>query len=148
MNCNLRRLRPPSRPGVLAVCTLACLTVAAAIMATTVHGTLRARRHAKLEHQMIQTEWLLDAGIHRAMNNMMNQPNYQGETWIPAGALDTFGAATVQIIVSPETSKPVTVKVKATIVEPSARARTTRRSHEFEFQPKSTASSTATSTEE
>ncbi|MDG2220023.1 MAG: hypothetical protein P8L85_01495 [Rubripirellula sp.] len=148
MNYNLRRRRPRNRAGVLTVCTLACLTVAAGMMAITVHATLRARRHARLEHQMIQTEWLLDAGVRRAMISMMNQSNYQGETWSPAGALDQFGTATVQVTVSPETSNSATVKVTATLVEPSARARTTRRSHEFEFQPKSTATSSVVSTEE
>lgn len=143
MNCNLRRRRPLNRSGVLAVCTLACLTIAAATMTITVHATLRARRHAKLEHQLIQTEWLLDAGVRRAMASMKGQSNYQGETWIPTGALDRFGTATVEVTVSTDSSVSATVKVTATIIEPSARASTTRRSHLFKFPTSSTVTSTA-----
>ena len=65
----VQRCRSPQRRGFLAVCVLACLAIAATTMAITVRCTLQARRNTRLEHQMLQTEWLLDAGVHRALRS-------------------------------------------------------------------------------
>ena len=145
MNRLARTHRPhwSNRGGILTVATLVCLTIAAALMAITVHGALRARRHAMLEHQLVQTEWLLDAGVRRARAGLQNQSDYQGETWTPAGGLDRFGTATVEIVISTAASESPVATVTATIVESPARARTTRRSHQFSFQPNSTDTSSA-----
>ena len=139
----VHRCRSANRSGVLAVCVLVCLTIAAAVMTITVRSALRARRHSLLEHQLTQTEWLLDAGVRRAMTKIQIEPDYQGETWNPVGALERIGTATVEIVISNDAPDSASAKVTATIVESSPLAKTTRRSHQFIFQPNSPDTSTA-----
>ena len=137
------RLRPQRRSGVLTVCVLVCLMVAATVMAITVHCAIRARRHTQLEHQMIQTEWLLDAGVRRANTKIADQAGYEGETWNPAGALDRFGTATVQIQINRDSTDTSRVEVSATIVASSPGGRTTRKSHQFDLSTNPPDTSTA-----
>jgi hypothetical protein len=137
----LDRRKAANREGIFTVCVLVCLTIAAAVMIFTVRTALRARRDIRLEHQLIQTEWLLDAGVRRAQAAISRQPEYQGETWTPSGSLQRFGDATVQITVLSDLD-PTKVLVSASIVDSSLRAQTTRRSHHFTVRLNSTALST------
>lgn len=136
------------RSGVLAVFVLACLVVAAALMAITVEVAIRARRQTRLEHQMVQTEWLLDAGIRRATVKLRNQPEFKGETWVPSGALERFGSASVEIAVTNDDTSSKQVEVIATIAGSSRTGKSTQRSHRFNLEMKNTETPTAESTDE
>ncbi|MEM8665905.1 MAG: hypothetical protein AAGG48_00210 [Planctomycetota bacterium] len=129
--------------GVLAVCTLVCLMVTATVMAITIQSALRYRRQTRLEQQMVQTDFLLDAGIQRALQKLETQADYEGESWTPAGELTRFGEATVQIAVKREPNTMINAKVTATIIESSARQQKTSRSYEFTVQQNASDISTA-----
>jgi type II secretory pathway pseudopilin PulG len=83
--------------GTVLVCVLVCLTIASAMAAVALQATLRARRETRLEHQMRQTELLLEAGIARASRQIEVDASYQGERWQPSLFSDNVLAASVTI---------------------------------------------------
>lgn len=122
------RSTPTTRRGVLTICVLVCLTIAATIMVAIAGSALRARRNVQIEHQLVQTDWLLDAGIMHARDRLSQQPDYEGEILKPTGAIEDFGVAEIAIEVTTDASRQRVIDVTATLVESAERARTTRRS--------------------
>ena len=78
-----RQTRYPrhARDGVLIICVMVCLLVVSSIIAAATHSALVHRRGMRLEHQMRQTDLLLDAGILRAAQQIAASDDYTGETW-------------------------------------------------------------------
>lgn len=105
------------RRGALLVCVLVCLLVASALVTTMLRHTLRSRREVRVNHQRIQTEFLLDAGILRAAHQLKKSPKYVGESWQPSGAIDRFPNALVEIrVASSETDSTLSeVRVTASL---------------------------------
>lgn len=103
----IRNLLPPQRrtgkalarrrTGAVLIAVLACLVVTTAIAALTVRQSLEARRQGRVERQLRQTQYLLDAGIRRAAERLRADASYSGETWQPTAALARFGAVLVEI---------------------------------------------------
>ena len=75
------------RSAALLICVLVCLLVASSIVMATTHTALRERRNVRIEHQMLQTQLLLDAGILRAAAQLRSSPRYEGETWQPKASI-------------------------------------------------------------
>lgn len=106
----MRNLLPPQRltvttlarrrTGAVLVSVLACLVVTTAIAALTVRQSLEARRQGRVERQLRQTQYLLDAGIRRAAERLRADASYSGETWQPTVALARFGDVRVEIRVT------------------------------------------------
>lgn len=106
----MRNLHPPQRltvttlarrrTGAVLISVLACLVVTTAIAALTVRQSLEARRQGRVERQLRQTQYLLDAGIRRAAERLRADASYSGETWEPTAALARFGAVRVEIRVT------------------------------------------------
>jgi len=106
----MRSLLPPQRrtgktlarrrTGAVLISVLACLVVTTAIAALTVRQSLEARRQGRVERQLRQTQYLLDAGIRRAAERLRADASYSGETWEPTAALARFGAVRVEIRVT------------------------------------------------
>lgn len=88
------------RTGAVLIGVLVCLSIATAIAALTVRHSLDARRQGRVERQVRQTQYLLDAGIRRATERLRADESYVGETWEPTAALPRFGAARVEIRVA------------------------------------------------
>lgn len=88
------------RTGAVLVGVLVCLSIATAIAALTVRQSLDARRQGRVERQLRQTQYLLDAGIRRATERLRADASYVGETWEPTAALPRFGTARVEIRVA------------------------------------------------
>lgn len=93
--------RPKPRGGALLICVLVCLLVASAMVTATTLSALQSRRNVRLQHQMRQTELLLDAGILRAVSQLQRSDVYEGETWRPENAVDRFNHASVEIRIFP-----------------------------------------------
>ncbi len=106
----MRNLLPPQRltvttlarrrTGAVLISVLACLVVTTAIAALTVRQSLEARRQGRVERQLRQTQYLLDAGIRRASERLRADESYAGESWEPTAALPRFGAVRVEIRVA------------------------------------------------
>jgi hypothetical protein len=103
-----------ARPGALLVCVLVCLLVASALVTTMLRHTLRSRREVRVNHQRIQTEFLLDAGILRAARQLKKSPEYVGESWQPSGAIDRFPNAMVEIEVASSEADSALSEVRVT----------------------------------
>jgi hypothetical protein len=90
-------LRTQPRKGGMMVCVLVCLFVSIAIVAGSVHHAVRMHREVRLQQQMLQTQFLLDAGILRAVERLNQTPDYQGETWHPETAITRYPNPLVEI---------------------------------------------------
>jgi len=93
----MTKTRHMPRQGSLLVCVLVCLLVASALVASTTHSALMSRRDVRVQHQLRQTELLLDAGVLRATRRLQASQDYQGELWQPVAAIDRFDNAQVEI---------------------------------------------------
>lgn len=88
------------REGVILVCVLVCLSVSTAMVFAATRQSLEARRQGRIERQLRQTEWLLQAGIGRVAAELSKDIDYAGETWEPRAALPEYESVVVEIRVS------------------------------------------------
>ncbi len=149
----MNRSHHRSRRGVLLFCVLVCLLVTSAIATATMQSALRARREVRWSHQMQQTQWLLEAGVHRAAKQLRQSDQYQGETWRPADAIAHFDNAAVVIRVTPadDGSNEVNVTARLGVGLEDTRSTTvsrTTRSHQFLFRSPENSSDSEPSTTE
>jgi len=144
------------RRGVVLICTLVCLIVVSTLVMTSVASAVRAQRETVRRHQTMQTEWLLDAGINRAITRIAADDSYEGENWIPAFENSRYAKANVEISVAPaaggdDASNLVSVDVIATLarsVDSAAMEIATRTQKSYTFQvSKSNPHSAATNDE-
>jgi hypothetical protein len=139
------------RSGTLVVCVLICLLVVSSLIGTATHSSLRLRRGIRMEHQMIQTELLLDAGILRAAKQLQISEDYQGETWQPSSEHVGFVAPLVEIrVTNQDDSATRSVEVIAQLGSPlenleRSNVSQTRRSRTFSIQLPDNSPSPATS---
>lgn len=128
--------RLTSRSGALMICVLACLLVSSAIVLASTRTALSTRQQTRLHHQLLQTEWLLEAGVMRAARQVALSDHYDGEIWRPAHALDRFEHPLVEIKVQRDGDKRrLTVSAslgKADSDSAGPNVSQTRRSHSFE----------------
>ncbi len=68
------------RSGAILLCVLACATVSMALAVIWLHAALQTRREAKRALQLRQAEWLLDAGVRRAVERARDSNDYTGES--------------------------------------------------------------------
>ena len=131
IRCAAVRLQP--RRGVVLICALVCLSVATVLIVSLVQQSLIARRQGRMQWQLRQTEYLLDAGIRRAVAHLDSRDDYAGETWQPAAALPGFKSVAVEIAVTPSDDDPSRrkVTVQARLDQSESLAFRTQRSHSF-----------------
>jgi len=96
------RCRPASRRASVLVCVLVCLAIATALVTSAVRTALDGRRAMRTQHQLRQTELLLDAGIQRAKQQLQSDIDYTGETWVLSPAtIPNIESAQVKIDITP-----------------------------------------------
>jgi type II secretory pathway component PulK len=87
--------------GSILVCVLICLVIVSGIATSMLKSALQARQLVRQERQLTQTQFLLEAGIQRAVAQLRENPNYQGETWrLAAEAIPGHKSAQVEIKVT------------------------------------------------
>jgi type II secretory pathway component PulK len=131
--------RRHSRGGALLVCVLVCLLVACSLVTAMTSNALRFRRDVRLQHQMRQTELLLDAGVLRAARLLRASSDYQGESWRPDHAIERFGNPQIEIRVETidSDSRRVAVTAGLGIADDDGQqqiASRTRRTHIFDVE--------------
>ncbi len=126
-----------SRSGTVLICVLACLGVVIALVMVAVQSSLRGRREVRLQRQLIQTEFLCEAGVQRAVKQLRKLPNYQSEKWFPKLGPASFENAAIEINVEPvkNAAKTLRVKVTATLASASDSNDRMQRSHTFDIEP-------------
>lgn len=132
--------RKQARSGALLICVLVCLLVSSAMVTATTRSALQSRRNVRLQHQMRQTELLLDAGVLRAASQLQRSDRYQGETWRPDSEWIPFDDPLVEIRILrvEKTDDSTRVEVVATLGTQGdlkrSHASLTKRSHTFSIQ--------------
>jgi len=127
------------RRGLISGCVLVCLIVTVSLTASSLRSTLRARREVATRHQLLQTDWLLHAGIQLARDQLAKQDDYQGETWQPQNVIAGDYEARVVIKVTEGENEAAIAEVVATLANSPRRgdrlhAFVTRRSHQWPIQ--------------
>ncbi len=119
------------RSGSILICVLVCLAIVTSIAASMLKTALDARKAVRQELQLSQTEFLLEAGIQRAVQQWNDDPEYSGETWqLKSSAIPGIESALVEIQVSPAAEdQPTRIKIVAQIPADSPQAM--RRSYTF-----------------
>ena len=77
LTCDLRS----SRRGAIAVIAMIAILIAISIGLGMVKTTLLERQETLRWQQQTQAEWLVEAGIERAVAQLETTPGYRGETW-------------------------------------------------------------------
>ncbi|CAN5872511.1 hypothetical protein BH23PLA1_BH23PLA1_14560 [soil metagenome] len=104
----------PGRRGAASIVALAGLVLLAMIAAAMLRAGVARRDNAAVEESILQTDWLVEAGLERAFAQLTADPDYEGETWeIPAEALGDRGALVRIKVETKADRKPLTVHVEA-----------------------------------
>lgn len=111
------------RHGLITGCVLVCLIVTVSLTASALRSTLRERREVMVRHQVLQTDWLLNAGIQLAAKQLADQPSYHGETWLPKETTGAYFDARVVIRVTQveDQTKATSVEIIATLANSPSR---------------------------
>jgi hypothetical protein len=112
------------------VAVLVCLGVAAVVMLGVLRLAAAGRRAADREAWRLQSAWLAESGVERAVARLTDDPSYRGETWRPpAEALPgrRDGAVRIDVVELPDAPRRRLVRVEADFpADPPDRCRTAK----------------------
>ena len=118
------------RRGAFTVVVLVCLLISTMVLASLLKIVLLHERQLGREFVRVQTNWLADSGLERAVGRLAVDPNFTGETWtIDAARLGGRDPAVVAIRIEQVESQPLQrlIVVEATYpAQGSEQARITR----------------------
>ena len=120
-----RKLRQ-TRKGTALITVLVCMGFISSIILGWVHVSLNMRRGLRRDQQLVQTQWLLEAGIQQGLQNIQSNKNYEGELITLSQSLSNLDRAAIEIEVLPATDllKTKRMKVIATIQKNASNAET------------------------
>jgi uncharacterized membrane protein len=103
------------RRGAMMIAVLVCITIASMLSLTLVKQLLSRQALLEMTENQVQADWLVEAGIERAVAKLKGEPGYSGETWNITDALDDGRAGRVKIVVrsDPDHSESRTAEVTA-----------------------------------
>ena len=103
-----------ARQGVVLIAVLVCIGVATTILLGAVEKSLRCRRQMRNEAQVEQVRWLVDASARKAIANLEQRPDYQGERITVDPVIYEKLVADVEIKVEPIEAQTDQVRVVVT----------------------------------
>ncbi len=120
-----RKLRQ-TRKGTALITVLVCMGFTTSIILGWVHVSLNMRRSLRRDQQLVQTHWLLEAGIQQGLQNIQSNKNYEGELITLSQPLSNLDRAAIEIEILPATDplKTKRMKVIATIQKNGSNAET------------------------
>lgn len=129
----MNKLKSRSRSGTVLICVLACLGIVITLVMTTIQSSLRSRHEVRMQRQLIQTEFLCEAGVERAVQQLKRSPEYRGEKWFPKLGSTSFGHAAIEIRIEPsqEVVNTLRAEVFATLADSAESNNRMQRSHTF-----------------
>ena len=129
----MNQLKSRSRSGTVLICVLACLGIVIALVMTTMQSSLRGRREVRMQRQLIQTDFLCEAGVQRAVQQLKRSPEFKGEKWFPKLGSTSFGNAAIEIRIEPsqEVVNMLRAEVFATLADSADSNDRMQRSHTF-----------------
>ncbi|HUP80756.1 MAG TPA: hypothetical protein VM260_19555 [Pirellula sp.] len=121
------------RSGTVLICVLACLGIVTVLVITTMQNSLRGRREVRMQRQLLQTEFLCEAGVKRAVQRLKRSPEYKGEKWLPKLGTTSFENSTIEIRIEPakENANSLRAEVVASIADSANSNNRMQRSHTF-----------------
>lgn len=131
---NYSSVRRPEHHGTVLICVLACLAIVTATVAMTAQSALRIRNEARTQRQLLQTQFLCEAGMLRAKQKLQELPSYSGEEWSPNLSPTSFERAFITIQVEPtDLDSTRLVKVVAKLAEIASNVTFVQQSHQFKM---------------
>ncbi|QDV64176.1 hypothetical protein [Crateriforma conspicua] len=123
------------RRGSLVLIALVCLIVGMSVLVSSAHRALLVQRQTERFTALRQCQWLLDAGINRAVVAIQNDAEYDGESWQLDQPLPGRRTGRVTIAVQASESAKGSSRIQVTAVvetrnSPVGRGQI-RRSHSF-----------------
>lgn len=137
----MNHLRSSSRSGTVLICVLACLGIVIVLVMATIQSSLRGRREVRMQRQLIQTEFLCEAGVQRAIQQTKKSAEYKGEKWLPKLGSTSFEYAAIEIRIESvkDDAKSIRAEVIASLADSANSNDRMQRSHSFFIgQPTST----------
>ena len=89
-----------NRNGAVLIVVLVCLGFAATVMVGALRSSLQQRRQIRNERDVIQTDWLLDAGVRLAVQKLKTDVDYPGQELVFKQGLRSEQVGSVKIKVS------------------------------------------------
>lgn len=104
------------RPAVAMAAVLVCLLVIMLLGGTLVRGMLLYHRQAETETRQLQALWLAESAATLAIEQLRDDPAYEGQTWRAAVDESTGSEGVVEIHVDPVAREPGQrrVRIKST----------------------------------
>ena len=113
----VERPRAAPRSGVVMIATVVCLLLTTALLASLLKSAGSRVRHNRQIGMRVQTEWLAESAADRAMWQLGQQPQYQGEVWkIPAAEFAGRYSAEIHIQVQAIATDPAQGQITARVV--------------------------------
>ena len=128
--------RQHGRNGVTLVVVLVLISVVTIIMLTALTSTLRQRRQLRMDLQLEQTKWIVDAGVRKSLLELKRNPDFKGQTIDLSSALPKYEVSTLAIkrVVSDKKKTGDTIEVNASIDFRKDTTRSTKRSHNYQIK--------------
>lgn len=119
------------RAGSILICVLVCLAIVTALAGSMLKTALQARKAIRQELQLSQAEFLLEAGVQRAIEQINDDSTYTGERWeLSKDAIPGQESALVEIKVTPATDDDAT-RIEVVTQLSANSPQTVRRSYTF-----------------
>ncbi|HEY6565741.1 MAG TPA: hypothetical protein VIY86_14730, partial [Pirellulaceae bacterium] len=124
---------PGHRQASVLVAVMVCLALITALIGAMAQRAILAARQCQFRQRAVQTRWLVEAGLERAVFQIQHDRAYAGETWqIPAAELG--GPHTAEVSISfMTTESPATITVRARY--PSEDPTAVQRTETFPYVP-------------
>lgn len=95
----------PNRNGSVLIVVLVCLGFAATVMMGALRTSLQQRRQLCNEHDSVQADWLLDAGVRLAIEELGDDESYSGQKVTLKQGLRSGQIGVVEIQVTNQSDK-------------------------------------------
>jgi len=147
--CRNRRLPPTAiritpRRGVILIVVLVGLLVVGAMMVSVTRRAMLGHQSLQAAQRRLQAQWLLEAGIERAMARLAADLAYGGETWsLGPAAFEGQHDAEVRIKAQPVAGRPGRLSLHIEADYPRAAPWRCRAAKQLEIDRQALAPSTA-----
>ena len=118
---------PPPRRGAVLIVVLVCLALATTMFVLVVKQAVAERRAIDRSHSALQSLWLAEAGVERAVARLAAEEDYAGETWIIPGQQLSRDDAVVRIKVEKVADRPERRSIRVEADYPSGSEHRCRR---------------------
>ena len=111
----MNRLKRKPRKAAILVAVLVTMLVVSSMVGTTMVRSLRSQRECRVERQMMQIQFLCEAGAMRAWEKLLADPTFVGDRWLPelGDSSDAIAEITTKIVREPD--QPTTIEVMASL---------------------------------